>query len=99
MALTFTINDQTVWGNKHVIMATIALDSSYPTGGEAVTAANFGLNTIERFLIQTVTDGTRLYSFDAANSKIQAWTALATEVTNTTDLSAVTNLRVMVIGY
>ena len=49
MALTITVPDagRTVIGNKRLVMGTIAFDSSYPTGGEALTAANLGLDKID----------------------------------------------------
>ena len=49
MALTITVPDagRTVIGNKRLVFGTIAFDSSYPTGGEALTATNLGLDKID----------------------------------------------------
>jgi hypothetical protein len=49
MALTITIPDagRTVIGNKRLTIGTIAFDSSYPTGGEALTAGDLGLDKID----------------------------------------------------
>lgn len=51
----------------------IALDSTYPTGGEAVTANSVGLTRIDDALIGTE-DGI-VFKWDAANSKIMAYYA------------------------
>jgi len=49
MALTITVPDagRTVIGNKRLVIGTIAFDSSYPTGGEALTAGDLGLDKID----------------------------------------------------
>jgi len=46
MALTFTQNNDGagVVGNRRVWRGTVTFDSSYLTGGELVTAADFGFN-------------------------------------------------------
>ena len=49
MALTITIPDagRTVIGNKRLVFGTLAFDASYPTGGEALTAGDLGLDKID----------------------------------------------------
>jgi hypothetical protein len=49
MALTITVPDagRTVIGNKRLVFGTIAFDASYPTGGEALTAGDLGLDKID----------------------------------------------------
>jgi len=47
MALTITIDDHSVLGSKRVVYGRIAFDTSYPTGGEALTANNIGLGMID----------------------------------------------------
>lgn len=47
MALSFSVNPPQVAGTKRVVRGTVTFDSSYPTGGEAFTAANVGLMAIE----------------------------------------------------
>ena len=71
--------------------ATITFDSSYPTGGEAVTAANFGLS---RILSLTLAPNVGYVAeYVPSTSKIKAyWTGAATaavlaEVTDTTNLA------------
>lgn len=55
----------------------LTFDSSYPAGGEAVTANLLGLNTLETVLIQSVSDQTNDIGYEAAydrsNSKIQVF--------------------------
>jgi hypothetical protein len=91
------------WGSVFAVPATVAFDSSYPTGGEPVTAAQFGLAAIDDVI---VTDGggydvsyvpstgkllVRYADYDAvADGKL-------IEVPNTTNLSTLT-ARVIVIG-
>ncbi len=99
MALTYTISERTVLGNKQVVIADVDLDDSYPTGGEVLTAGKFGLMAIENVFISNPCIGSYLLSYDPANKKIKAFSAIGTEVVATTDLSAVTDIRVMVIGY
>jgi len=47
MALTVTMDSNSVQGNKKVVYGRIAFDSSYPTGGETFTAADIGLGRID----------------------------------------------------
>lgn len=105
MALTIS-NDSNVdgWLMKHIkddmklVHATITFDNSYPTGGEAVTAANFGLSSIHTVIpYPTDQSGTYVAVWDGTNSKIKMMSALGTEVSNGTDLSSV-KLDVLVIG-
>jgi hypothetical protein len=87
-------------GNKKKRTVTVTFDSSYPTGGEALTAATLGVSG--RTLIEVIphgvfrnTDATLgiVVSYDYTNSKLVAyWGNAGTasglpEVTDTTDLS------------
>ena len=44
MAVTVTIIESYVIGDRQEVIADVLFDSSYPLGGEAVTAANFGFD-------------------------------------------------------
>lgn len=44
MAVTVTIIDSYVVGDRKEVIADIVFDASYPAGGEAVTAADFGFD-------------------------------------------------------
>jgi hypothetical protein len=91
-------------GNRRKVRATVLFDSSYPTGGEAVTAQSFGLSEIFDL---TVLDAAGYDpAYDAPNKKIvmrwgdnnNAADAPGVQVADTTDLSAVT-IRVEAQGY
>ena len=51
MALTFTEQFTNVEGGKKVKYGTLAFDSSYPTGGEAITPASLGFVDIQHMQI------------------------------------------------
>jgi hypothetical protein len=88
------------WNFKVV---TITFDSSYPTGGELLAAADVGLTSIA-FVDAECADGFAL-EYDYTNSKLKAFTndndAVADgamiEVANATDLSAI-DARVLIVG-
>lgn len=45
-AFTVTVSGREVMGTRQVVYGTLAFDSSYPDGGESVTADSLGLSTI-----------------------------------------------------
>jgi hypothetical protein len=97
--------------NKRCRVLNIAFDSSYPTGGEPLTAADCGLKKIEQFIPHGVARGGTgdvaavAVAYDHTNSKLFAYETAGTvdlalkEATSTMDLSTYTDLRVTVIGY
>jgi hypothetical protein len=86
--------------NKGLRVVDITLDNSYPTGGEAITAAQLQLSTID-FLgaeIKAPVAGDKFVSFDPANSKIVVQVmSTAAEAANASDQSTVT-VRVLAFG-
>jgi len=54
MALTVTLDEHVVSGNSRIVFGRIAFDSSYPTGGEALTANNIGLAIIDDICFSSV---------------------------------------------
>ena len=137
MALTISSVTTSVFGNKKIMKANIAFDSSYPTGGEALTPSTLGLNEVEILLVSP--QAGYLFEYDYSNEKLKALTpraaqaavttdkvtivasgaanitdgqsctvdstfrsavdaAAGAEAANTTDLSAVTGVRVLAIG-
>ena len=82
----------------------ITMDSSYPTGGEEITANQLGLSVID-FVLPSPAAG-YVFEFDHANKKLMAYqtdcdlvaNGALVEVTDKTDLSEVT-VRVLAIGY
>ncbi|MFN3652610.1 MAG: hypothetical protein ACK47B_23785 [Armatimonadota bacterium] len=95
MALTIAIRKRTSRGNRKSVIADITFDNSYPTGGESLTAADLGMNTLDHVTPGAATGYVAHY--DHANSKLIASAGNA-QVANTTDLSAVT-VRVEATGH
>lgn len=88
-----------VAGNVRMAVRDITFDSSYPTGGEALSASDFGMQVILASIPTVRTAGTgsvTAVQHDIENGKLLAYTAAA-QVANTTDLSAVT-VRVIAFG-
>jgi hypothetical protein len=91
-------------GNRKFVTATVTFDSSYATGGEAITASSLGLNRLD--FIWAVTQDGYVPSWDGSTTapKIKLYwvdtttdgAALA-EVPSTTDVSAVV-VRVFAFG-
>ena len=110
MALTITDTDasppQAIQGGTSgykAVVKTVALDSSYPTGGESLTAAMLGLSTVV-FLIAQPTSG-YVFEYNYTDSKLLAYygnydaaDGVLIDVPDTTDLSAVTGIRLFAIG-
>lgn len=102
MSLTVVpVTDPVTGGRDHrisdrqYVLANITFDSSYPTGGEPVGAAELAAlgfdNAIDAIIPCGVpAAGTRLISYDAANKKLKVFTALSTEAGSTSDQSAIT---------
>ena len=92
MTVTFAENHRGVEGDLRRWLGTITFDSSYPTGGEAITAANFGLAQIEHVQLATGVGNLDITPhWDEANSKIiLAVSSTGLQVADTTDASAVT---------
>lgn len=72
MAATVTVKKKTKLMGLFAVIADITFDSSYPTGGESLTANQFGLNTLD-FVLPAPAGGYVL-EFDHANSKLKAFT-------------------------
>jgi hypothetical protein len=52
MALTFASENREVgFGHQRQVTVSVTFDNSYPTGGEAVTAGDFGLSVIEDVIV------------------------------------------------
>lgn len=104
MALTLDTFQRFSLGAKRCVIADVDLDSSYPTGGESLTPANLRLGRID-FLIAEPSAG-YVFTYDRTNKKLLAYYAdnnaagdsALIQVPDTTDLSAVTNIRIFAIG-
>ena len=78
MALTFTPVSRKVRGDRTVAVVDVLWDASYPLGGEAVTAADFGLSNIDQIQPSVAhdpdtVDNGFLVVFDPAASKLVAF--------------------------
>ena len=110
MGLTVTKvrgTSEQVLGKVRGVMADVAFDASYPTGGEACTADLFGLKrllAVQELNTPTTSGATgKQVEFDVTNAKLKllvsggSGSALA-EVSNASDQSGVTR-RVLALGY
>ena len=105
MALTIAKNDNlrgfldlTLMAHRDLKMVpiTIAFDNSYPTGGEAFSFS--GVNHIVNVMIEPA--GAYTFVYDYTNDKIQVFvSATGLEVADATDLSALTGIHALLIGY
>lgn len=78
-------------GAERFTVTTVAFDSSYPTGGEPLTASDLGLSVVTGAIATVAVAGTGSVTavfYDIANAKLKAFAAAA-EIANTTDISAV----------
>ena len=71
MALTISNREPSLFGNKSVQMFDMAFDSSYAFGGESLTPANMGLETVDRVVIEPKAGYT--FEYDATNEKVKAF--------------------------
>ncbi len=71
MALTVAVTEHFTNGNKRAVRGTIAFDASYPTGGEALTAATLGLSVIDEITF-TPTSGF-VFEYDHTNATVLAY--------------------------
>lgn len=73
MAATVTIVERIDLGNKEATICTWAWDATYPAGGEAATANQFGLSTISAVIPVSSNTAGFVYNWDSANNKLQAF--------------------------
>lgn len=99
MALVVTKGKARRVGKNIVHNFSLAFESSYPTGGEALPASGRGsgiATTVTLKQVNVKPDSTHFYLYDKVNSKVAAWTT-GGEVANTTDLSAKTGVKMEVV--
>ena len=81
-------------GDMKYVIKTITFDSSYPTGGESISATDVGLESIALVMFSADKNGF-VFQFDYTDSKIVIYSAGADaedgldELANTTNASAV----------
>ena len=102
LAITISVTRSYKIDRESVREGTIDFDSSYPTGGEAVTAANFNLSSIRWMDIRNTADASgnyRQFEFVDASSNIKVRDASGNEIGNGTSLSTLTGVKFRVFGY
>ncbi|MBU7006306.1 hypothetical protein [Phosphitispora fastidiosa] len=72
MAASVVVKKRNKFGNGYAVTADVTLDDSYPTGGEALTAKQFGLAVLN-FILPSPAAG-YIFEFDHDNSKLKAFT-------------------------
>jgi hypothetical protein len=92
----------TVFGNQRVKVRDITFDSSYPTGGESVTASDVGLKKV-LYAIPTVqavggTQNVANVYYDPTNAVLKVFDETPAEAGNGQDLSTLV-VRVVFFGY
>lgn len=75
MALTLSNIEPFSMGSKMGVLADIAFDASYPTGGEGLTPGDVGLTKIDRAIIEPKSG--YVFEYDYSNEKLKALTPLA----------------------
>lgn len=94
MAASVTVKKKNKFGNGYAVTADVTFDSSYPTGGEALTAQQFGLTVID-FVLPSPAAG-YIFEFDHANSKLKAFTPTAVSMSGTAGVAGADNTVVAV---
>lgn len=95
-------NTSLLSGRMHIEVGTIALDSSYPTGGEAITFNGF---TPVAVMCQSM--GGYVFSWDTTNEKLMVYWAdydgaadgVLVQFTNAGDLSALSAIPYIAVGF
>lgn len=98
MAASVSINTgPEVPGNRKIVTATVTFDSSYPTGGEAISLVSLGLTRLDYLLVNPNNGYSPVWDGSTTAPKIKMfWVDTTTdgapqlEVTATTDLSTAT---------
>lgn len=97
MALSFAESSRSVWGDKREVVTVVTFDSSYPTGGEAITPSQFGLVAIEYVDANPLVSVDNDVYWDQANSKLFVTVrSTGAQVADTTSLATLTaQLRIV----
>jgi hypothetical protein len=77
-----------VIGNRREINVDFTLDSSYPTGGYALTLATLGVDGVTDHVIAFPTTTGHTFTYNYSTQKLMAFVG-GTEVSSTTDLHTV----------
>ena len=97
MALSFEHGPRFVAGDKRFHIAEVTFDSSYPTGGEQVTAADFGLKNLDYAFVTSPKASGHSFYYDQDTRKILGYTSSGTEISSGTSIST-NKVQVLAIG-
>jgi hypothetical protein len=106
MALTFSKTASGVMGDKRYFLGTVAFDASYPTGGEAVTAAELEFQLqVDAVIInaQSSLVPTKVVSYDPSTGKLvinveDGTSGIMAEAANASDQSTVVDVQFIAFG-
>jgi len=79
-----------VIGNRREVVTDFTCDTSYPTGGYALTAATLGVDLSLDFVQVSGSPGGYSFEYDYSAKKLKIWASQGTEVSNATDLHTLT---------
>lgn len=71
MAVSLSNKEATVVGNKRFLRFDCTFDSSYPTGGESISASDLGMSVID--ILIAAPNGGLVFEYDHTNSKLKAF--------------------------
>jgi hypothetical protein len=71
MAATVTLLQRIKLGNARMNVCTVTFDSSYATGGEAVTPEQMGLTVVD--MVIATNSGGYAFEYDYANEKLKVF--------------------------
>ena len=101
MAATVPLSSEPInfGGGLLFVHGTITMDSSYPTGGEAVTPGQFKGGAIRRLMLSASTTGI-VPAWDATNSKVMAfWVDTTTDGAALAQVVDTTNIATTVFPF
>ena len=101
MAATVTLSNEPVnfGGGMLFVTGTITFDSSYPTGGEAVTAGQFKGGAFVRVVLGASTTGI-VPAWDSTNKKVMAfWVDTTVDGAAMAEVASTTNLATAVFPF
>lgn len=99
MAHTATVTQDAIEGANSAVYASLAFSSTYATGGETLTPAEFGLSLIKEVVatVSNMSTTAIVATFSRTTGKLRLVAPAGTEVANGTSLTGVT-VDVRVLG-
>jgi len=73
-----------------IVFLKVTFDNSYPTGGESLGLANYGLTPANVAFFGCEQVSNRICTYDRTNDKLLLYTALSTEAANASNQSSIT---------